>query len=564
MPMARRWIFPATSDPGAVVKIRSQLGVPAFLADLLVRRGFADPAAAEAQLHPRLRSLSAPEALPQMDLAVERISLALRQRERIALYGDYDVDGVTSLAILARLFKAYGAEVPCFLPLRAEEGYGLSEAGVDRCCELHRPQLLIAVDCGTTSVREIARLRARGIDVVVLDHHEEGAGRPDCVALVNPKLGDEFHYLCSAGVAFKLAHALMKASRIEGVDLREYLDLVALATVADIVPLVGENRIFVSHGLRQMERTRWAGLAALKQVSGVGAPIRVSDVGFRMGPRINAAGRLGPAAEALALLLTDDPREADRLAAGLDAHNRERQSVERLVVDEAGKWVDRNFQPGSDTTIVAGSRDWHIGVLGVVASRIMRRHHRPTFVVGFDESGAGKGSGRSIEGLPLVELLRECAGHLEKFGGHDMAAGISISEKSFPAFRNAFEAATRGVATEEMLAPRLRLDGEVLLRELDYSLMEAQDLLEPFGNSNPQPVLFSRAVTPAGAPRVMKEKHLRLEFSLGRERIPAVFFNAPLEDLPRPPWDIAYTMEWNHWNGRSEPQLRLLEVRHAE
>ena len=562
--MRRRWIFPSNANPGAASKIRSELGVPGFIADMLVRRGFSDPASAEAQLHPRLRALSAPEDLPEMGAATERILAALRGKERIALYGDYDVDGITSLAILARVLRAYGAEVPCFLPLRAEEGYGLSEAGVDRCLELHNPSLLIAVDCGTTSVKEIARLRSRGVDVVVLDHHEPGPERPECVALVNPKLGSNFHYLCSAGVVFKLAHALLKSSRVEGVDLREYLDLVALATIADIVPLVEENRIFVSHGLRQMEHTRWPGLAALKQVSGVGSPIRVGDVGFRMGPRINAAGRLGPASEALALLLTEDFREADRLAAGLDAHNRERQGVERQVVKEAEDWVDKNYQPGSDVSIVAGSRDWHIGVLGVVASRLMRRHHRPTFVVGFDENGAGKGSGRGIEGLSLVELLRDCSEHLEKFGGHEMAAGISIQEKSFPAFREAFESAARGAATDEMLVPRLNLDCEVPLREIDYALMETQDLLEPFGNSNPQPVLFSRAVTPASAPRVMKEKHLRVEFSVGREKMAAVFFNAPVEDLPRPPWDIAYTLEWNHWNGRSEPQLRLLEVRHAE
>ena len=562
--MRRRWIFPSNANPVAASKIRSELGVPGFIADMLVRRGFADPASAEAQLHPRLRALSAPEDLPEMGAATERILTALRDNERIALYGDYDVDGITSLAILARVLRAYGAEAPSFLPLRAEEGYGLSEAGVDRCLELHNPSLLIAVDCGTTSVKEIARLRSRGVDVVVLDHHEPGPERPDCVALVNPKLGSSFHYLCSAGVVFKLAHALLKSSRVEGVDLREYLDLVALATIADIVPLVDENRIFVSHGLRQMENTRWAGLAALKQVSGVGSPIRVGDVGFRMGPRINAAGRLGPASEALALLLTEDFREADRLAAGLDAHNRERQGVERHVVKEAEEWVDKNFQSNSDVSIVAGSRDWHIGVLGVVASRLMRRHHRPTFVVGFDENGAGKGSGRGIEGLSLVELLRDCSEHLEKFGGHEMAAGISIHEKSFPAFREAFESAARGAATDEMLVPRLNLDCEVQLREIDYALMETQDLLEPFGNSNPQPVLFSRAVTPASAPRVMKEKHLRVEFSVGREKMSAVFFNAPVEDLPRPPWDIAYTLEWNHWNGRSEPQLRLLEVRHAE
>ncbi|MFM8715476.1 MAG: single-stranded-DNA-specific exonuclease RecJ, partial [Spartobacteria bacterium] len=388
--------------------------MPGFLAELLLKRGVADGASAEAYLKPRLRSLSAPEQLPEMAAAVARILTAMDRRERIVLYGDYDVDGITSLAILARFFKACGTTVPCFLPLRAEEGYGLSEAGVDRCLEMHAPQLLLAVDCGTTSVREIAALRRRGVDVIVLDHHEPGAERPDCVALVNPKCGAEFHYLCSAGVVFKLAHAILKARPVEGVDLREYLDLVALATVADIMPLVDENRIFVSHGLRQMERTRWAGLAALQRVADVPTPVKAGDISFRMGPRINAVGRLGPAMEALQLLLADDPAEASRLAEELDAHNRERQGVERHVVRDAEEWVAKNFNPDTQASIVAGSRDWHIGVLGVVASRIMRQYHRPTFVIGFDESGAGKGSGRSIEGLPLVTMLRDCAGHLEK------------------------------------------------------------------------------------------------------------------------------------------------------
>jgi single-stranded-DNA-specific exonuclease len=429
---------------------------------------------------------------------------------------------------------------------------------------MHAPQLLLAVDCGTTSVREIAALRRRGVDVIVLDHHEPGAERPDCVALVNPKCGAEFHYLCSAGVVFKLAHAILKARPLEGLDLKEYLDLVALATVADIVPLVEENRIFVSHGLRQMERTRWVGLAALQRVADVPTPVKAGDISFRMGPRINAAGRLGPAMEALQLLLADDPVEASRLAEGLDAHNRERQGVERHVVRDAEEWVAKNFNPDTQASIVAGSRDWHIGVLGVVASRIMRQYHRPTFIIGFDDSGAGKGSGRSIEGLPLVAMLRDCAGHLKKFGGHDMAAGISLSESSLPAFRDAFEAAAQAIANEEMLAPRLRLDCELGLGDIDASVLESQDLLEPFGNSNSQPVMFSRAVAPAGEPRVMKEKHLRIEFLCGRRRVSAIFFNAPVNAMPRPPWDIAYTLDWNVWQGRAEPQLRIVEVRHAE
>ena len=562
--MQRRWIFPSAPDASSLSRVRREAEVPGFLAELLLKRGVADGASADAYLKPRLRSLSAPEQLPEMEVAVARILTAMDRRERVVLYGDYDVDGITSLAILARFFKACGITVPCFLPLRAEEGYGLSEAGVERCLEMHAPQLLLALDCGTTSVREIAALRRRGVDVIVLDHHEPGAERPDCVALVNPKCGVEFHYLCSAGVVFKLAHAILKARPVAGIDLREYLDLVALATVADIVPLVDENRIFVSHGLRQMEHTRWAGLVALQRVADVPTPVKAGDISFRMGPRINAAGRLGPAMEALQLLLADDPAEASRLAEGLDAHNRERQGVERHVVRDAEEWVAKNFNPDTQASIVAGSRDWHIGVLGVVASRIMRQYHRPTFIIGFDDSGAGKGSGRSIEGLPLVTMLRDCAGHLEKFGGHDMAAGISLNESSLSSFRDAFESAAQAIASEEMLTPRLRLDCELGLGDIDASVLESQDLLEPFGNSNPQPLMFSRAVAPAGEPRLMKEKHLRIEFLCGRRRVPAVFFNAPVNDMPRPPWDIAYTLDWNVWQGRAEPQLRIVEVRHAE
>ncbi len=561
--MQRRWVFPSPCDPLAAGRLHRALDVPVFLAELLVRRGHSEPERAEGFLNPRLRSLQAPELIPGMAEAAARVLGTVRQGGRIVLYGDYDVDGVTSLAILSRVLKAYGADVECFLPMRVEEGYGLSAAGLERCCELHRPDLLVAVDCGTTSVKEIAGLRARGIDVVVLDHHEPGESLPDCTALVNPKCGYDFHYLCSGGLAFKLAHAMFKQSPLAGLDLKEFLDLVALATVADIVPLTGENRVFVRHGLRQMASTRWPGIAALMRVAGVGSPVRGSDVGFRLGPRINAAGRLGPAQDALRLLLTDDPDEAARLADGLDAHNRERQGIERAVTREAEEWAEQNFVAGRDTTIVAGSRDWHVGVIGVVASRIMRRHHRPTFIVGFDESGAGKGSGRSIEGLSLVDLLRKCSGHLEKFGGHDMAAGISVGENNFPAFRDAFEAAAREVATGDLLVPRLLLDAEIELHDLEDSLLEAQDLIEPFGSANAQPLLFTRSVSPAAAPRVMKDKHLKIEFSAGRRRLPAVFFNARLDDLPRPPWDVAYMLDWNSWQGRTESQMRIVEIRSA-
>ena len=561
--MRKHWNFPTHPDAQLVASIQHDLGIPAFLAAMLVNRGFNATAQAEAYMTPRLRSLTAPECLPDMSAAVTRLTLALQRNERIVIYGDYDVDGVTSLAILTRFLQAYGADPACFLPHRVDEGYGLSEQGIARCITEHDPRLLIAVDCGTNSINEIAALRKRGVDVIVLDHHEPGSVRPDCIALVNPKCGDSLHYLCSAGVVFKLAHAMLKASPVDDLDLRDLLDFVALATVADIVPLIGENRILVRHGLRQMEHTRWPGLRALQDIAGIGSPIRSSDIGFRMGPRINAAGRLGAANEALSLLLTDDALEAHRIASGLDARNRERQSVEKNVVRDAENWVSKHFDPNSQTSIVAGSRDWHVGVIGVVAARLMRQYHRPTFVIGFDAEGAGKGSGRSIEGLSLVSLLNDCAEHLEKFGGHDMAAGITISESRLEAFREAFESASRSIATADMLIPKLDLDCEVPLDDVGAPLLETLAQLEPFGNSNARPLMVSRGVAPSSAPRVMKEKHLRLEFGSGRHRVSAVFFNAPVENMPRPPWDIAYTLDWNTWQGRSEPQLQIVEVRSA-
>jgi single-stranded-DNA-specific exonuclease len=560
--MLRRWILPQAVDPAAASTLSREHGVPRFVADLLLAAGFQEQESVERFLHPRLRALSDPNLLPDMPAAVARLDAALRRRERIVLYGDYDVDGVASLALLHRVLTAYGGRVECFLPLRAEEGYGLSEAGLERCIELHAPELLVAVDCGTCSTAEIAKLRARGIDVLVLDHHEPGSTRPDCTALVNPKLGDDFAYLCSVGIAFKTAHALLKAVPLPGFDLREMLDLVALATICDLVPLVGENRILVRAGLEQMTRSRWPGIAALLRVSSVMPPVRASDIGFRLGPRINAAGRLGTAQAALQLLLTNDPAEATQLAASLDAQNRERQAVERQVAIEVERWVEANFDATRHATIVAGSRDWHQGVLGIVASRIMRRHHRPTLVVGFDETGRGKGSGRSIEGLSLVEALRRCETHLGNFGGHEMAAGLNVHEEAFDAFREAFETTARDMVTDEMLVPRLRLDAEVSLAGFGEDLLEAQRLLEPFGNGNRQPVLFLRGVRPAAEPRVLKEKHLRLSFEGGRS-LSAIFFNGAEQPLPRPPWDVAFHLERNEYHGRVEAQMQVVAIRSA-
>jgi single-stranded-DNA-specific exonuclease len=561
--MQRQWIFPSADGDAVVGRLSGELSIPVFLARVLIRNGLGDFNAAASFLEPRLRQLQDPFLIPEMEEAVARIRQAIEGREGIVLYGDYDVDGVASLALLQRILTAMGARVSCFLPLRAEDGYGLSPSGVERCFEQYSPELLIAVDCGTNSAREVAVIRTRGADVIVLDHHEVSGERPDCAALVNPKAEGRFHYLCSAGVAFKVAHALLKRWPNPGIDLKDYLDIVALATLADLVPLVGENRILVYRGLQQMARTRWPGLAALMTISNVRPPVRGSDVGFRLGPRINASGRLGTALESLRLLLCDDICEATQVADSLDRQNRERQTVERELIREVEQWVEEHYDASSHTSIVAGRREWHHGVLGIVAARIMRRHYRPTLLVGFDDGGLGKGSGRSIEGLSLVEALRPCACHLEKFGGHEMAAGVTVHQDRFEGFRQAFEISTRERVNDDILTPKLRLDAELSMEDISLSLVQMQELLEPYGMGNSQPIFAARMVTPATTPRILKERHLRFDFRAGRRLIQAIYFRGAEETLPRPPWDVAFTLERNEFNGYVGVQMQVVAIRAA-
>ena len=542
------------------------------MAGLLARRGYGTGAAAHAFLHPKLNLLSDPFALPNMPAAIDRILRALENGERIVLYGDYDVDGVTSLAILSGLLKAYGADTECFLPMRMEEGYGLSAEGVARCVQTLRPQLLIAVDCGTASVREIGALQVAGVDVVVFDHHEAQAQLPDCFALVNPKLGDTYHYLCSAGLVFKVCHALLKRRPLPGYDLKDSLDLVALGTVADLVPLVEENRIFVRRGANVVANSGRPGVRALMEVAGVKGPVRPVDIGYRLGPRLNAAGRLGTAQAAFELLTTTDEARARALATSLDQQNRERQTVEQRTLLEAQIQLDTLWQgaaPLQHAAIVVGSRGWHPGVLGIVASRLMRSHHRPTLVIGFDEKGVGKGSGRSIQGLSLVGALTQCAPHLDKFGGHEMAAGLTLKEASFPQFQTDFCRLVRELLSDEQLTPRLHLDAEVSLNELDADFLSCHEALQPFGMGNPQPTFLARGVVPAAEPRVLKERHLKFQLRQSRSggrgwATPAIFFNASVNDLPPPPWDIAFQVEANEFRGETNLQVQLQAIRAAD
>jgi len=565
MSSGKRWILaPTPADRDSGIAWRDICNLPC-IAELLKRKGFASPNEVSAFLQPRLSSLGDPFLLPNMDAAVTRIFRAIDNRERIVLFGDYDVDGVTSLALLSEMLRSYGVAPELFLPLRMEEGYGMSRESVDRCCEQHHPQLLIAVDCGTSSLAEIGELKCRGVDVIVLDHHEPKSVLPACVAVVNPKTetGCPFQYLCSVGLAFKLCHALLKRRPAPGFDLKANLDLVALGTVADIVPLQNENRIFVQRGIDEIARTKRPGLRKLLEVAAVRRPILAEDIAFRLGPRLNAAGRLATAEKALQLLLTRDETEATELATLLDTQNRERQSVEKGICGEAESELRNVHDPENDACIIVGARNWHPGVLGIVASRLARKYHRPTVVVGFDSAGLGKGSGRSIEGFSLIEALGYCEKWLEKFGGHEMAAGLTVREENFPAFTEAFRKASHDLLSAEDLRPRLHLDHEITFSELNDELLRWHQVLEPFGAGNRHPLFFARAVEPTVTPQILKEKHLVLRLRQKNHFQRAIFFDGASLPLPSPPWDMAFRLNADEYQGETRLAIRVEALRES-
>lgn len=540
-------------------------GTHPLVARILQQRGYRTPEEQLAFLDPKLGALGDPFMLPGVAPATERILLAADRGERVVLYGDYDVDGITSLTLFKTILVAYGIDARTFLPHRMDEGYGLSLDGLGRCLEEHSPDLLIAVDCGTTSIEEIAWLKGEmGVDTIVCDHHEARPdGHPDCVALVNPKLGGDLHYLCSAGVVFKIAHGLLKRRPLAGFDLRDYLDIVAVGTVADIVPLVGENRALVRRGLHQLGRSRNVGLAALAEAAGATAPFDSADIGFKLGPRLNASGRLDSAQDSLDLLLASDPGQARTLAEGLDSRNRERQRIEAKIREQALAMVAEGFDPDRDVAIVLGSVEWHAGVVGIVASRISKRFNRPTFIIAFEGDGTGKGSGRSIEGISLVAAIDECRQYLSKGGGHDMAAGISLTRDQLDAFREAFSSAVRKQINGDELTPRLYIDAETKLGEISDELLPSYLQMEPLGQHNPRPIFMIRGVQPAAEPRVLKERHLRLSLRQQGVTREAMFFGGNEQPLPRPPWDIAFSVNRNEFRGRVSLQMIVEDIRSA-
>ncbi len=572
-----RWTYtPIPSD--AVEALSKSVGVSRVLAELLLRAGVKEPEACAQFLRPTLAALNDPFLLRNLDLATARLRQAIAQREQVVVLGDYDVDGVSSTALLVSILRRFDLQPRFIVPRRSEDGYGLSRSAIDRALEGGRPNLFIVLDCGTNSHEEVAYLRSQGIDVIVLDHHRSKERPLEDGILINPHVHcdeaaeeEPWRHLCTVGLVFKLAHGLLKQLRAENhpvafrIKLKDHLDFVALGTVADLVPLHGENRILARHGLSILEQTRRPGLRALMSIAGVRPEhgLNPVDISFRLGPRINASGRLADAALSVELLLSEDQAFCEDTARQLDVFNRERQDIERKITEEAEHMIETQYadMPG----IVLFSENWHPGVVGIVAGRVSRKYNRPCIVLG-NEGELGKGSGRSVEGVNLVQVLGTCSEHLTSWGGHPMAVGIAVPKIHVDAFREQFAQAVRthlgGDATER----RLDIAAWLMPEQVTSRFMEELDALHPFGQGHPEPVFGIRGVVLRSRPDVFKEQHFRFHFDDARgRRLHGVAWKFAHRLPPvGVPIDLAVELKWNHFNDRKLLQLGLIDWRLTE
>jgi len=575
--MKFRWTI-VPPQPLLAERLASSLKISSLLAQCLLNRGLSEPPAIEKFLSPRLKNLADPFLLPNMAPAVDRLLQAHKRREPLVIFGDYDVDGVTSTALLLEVLRQLGWSADAYLPNRMDEGYGLSRDGVENCLKKFPVKLLLAVDCGSTAGETIAWLREINVDVIVLDHHQVSNPAPAAVALVNPQLltpnsqlPTSFVELCSVGLAFKLAHALLKRGRETGLpcaaefDLKPLLDLVALGTIADLVPLSGENRILVTAGLEKLNATQRPGILALKQVAQSPEKIGVVDVGFQLAPRLNASGRLETAEASLRLLLAETLAEALPLAQNLDARNRERQKIEKSIVEEVTGVVRSKFDAQKDFVIVEGQLLWHIGVVGIVASRVLSEFYRPTIILGGD-AGEWRGSGRSIAGFDLAAALRACDDLLIKHGGHAMAAGLTIAPDKVDLFRQRMNSLAQRSLKPADFQPPLRLDAEVDLNEISLASLAELEKLKPTGQGNPALQFCARKLAHKKPLQRMgaKKQHVKMWVTDGAVTHEAVWWNAGEGSLPVGQFDLAFAPSLNEYNGRTTVQLKVLDWQPAE
>jgi len=560
---SRLWVFREV-DPIQRAAFAQALSISSATASLLLARGVTTLDQAAAWM--TTGTPHDPFLIPDMEQAVDRFHRALSDGEQICFYGDYDVDGMSATSIYLSFFRGLGAKASAYVPHRVWEGYGLNEGAI-RTLASEGVTLLVTSDCGTTSHREIALANQLGMDVIVTDHHQTDETMPPALAMMNPhRRGAEYPFrgLCSGGLAYKVAVAYEKKYGAGQLPLESLLDLVALSTIADVVPLTDENRLFVREGLTQITRGARCGLRALKYVSGVTAACTAEAIAFKLAPRLNAVGRLEHAIKGVQLLTTDSDVEAKQLAEELDQLNRARQRLESEIMREALAQVDADKLPGA---IVLASRHWHLGVVGIVAARLVERFHRPAIVIAVNEQGIGKGSARTVPGFDLYQGIAACRELIVAFGGHPSAAGVTIAEDRLPEFAERFSTIASHWTQQAQSVSALHLDSEVRLEEVTHRLLQEIGTLHPFGAGNPEPMFVGRGLEIMQA-RVVGEKHLKMTLRQGRSlAFDGIGFGMKSLEAQgisiRMPVDVAFTPEMNHWNGYDRIQLRIRDIRPA-
>ncbi|MBN2301693.1 MAG: single-stranded-DNA-specific exonuclease RecJ [Lentisphaerae bacterium] len=565
------WITP-DADNRKAKNIADKLSLPLPIAQVLVGRGIDNASDADAFLTPRLSSLPDPFILPDMAAAVDRIWKAIDRNERIVVHGDYDADGVTATALMTLVLRSLGGNIETFIPNRMTDGYGFTTKTLAQCITDYSPSLIITVDCGTAAIDWPSDPLADDLDVIITDHHEPSGKPAKALAIVNPKVGGDHSaaQLAGVGVAFKLCHAIVKQGmannrpEVSNIDLRNMLDLVAVGTIADVVSLRNENRVLVKHGMYRLDSSQRPGFKALREIAKVpNTPITARQISFLIAPRINAVGRMGHADSALELLLTSNIDRAFELAAVLDSANIERRRTEDIICEEALSQVDL-LPTDKRSGIVVGGDGWHIGTIGIVASRICETYFCPAVVVAFDNSGVGRGSCRSIENINMLDMLGACSELLVEFGGHKMAAGLTIRREKYEEFQAKFNAVCSLAFPSQYRRKPITIDAWLSrLGDADEILFDAIEKLRPFGAENESPVFAVKNVKVIGCPRLVgaNRQHLKLSVGSGGTMMDAIAFDMGNRNLPPVELDIAFHLERNTYMGRANLQLNVVDFR---
>jgi single-stranded-DNA-specific exonuclease len=571
--MDKRWVVKEKGDTVVVKQLAGTLGVSDSLANLMVQRNITSSEEAEAFFNPSLDYLHDPFLMKDMNIAVDRISTAVKKNEKILVYGDYDVDGTTAVALMYSFLKDQYSNVDYYIPDRYKEGYGVSFQGLDYAFQTNC-KLVITLDCGIKAVEKVKYARTKGLDVIICDHHYPGDEIPKALAVLDPKQPScDYPYkeLSGCGVGFKLIHAYSRVHGLPFSSIYHYLDLVAVSIASDIVPITGENRVLAYFGLKQLNESPRTGLKEIIRESEVSRSLTVEDVVFKIGPRINAAGRMETGSKAVDLLVSTDTRLATGISKEISNFNIERRSVDRIITTEAMRMISEDQRNVNSRTTVLYNPTWKKGVIGIVASRLIETYYRPTVIL-TESNGFATGSARSVQGYDLYQAIEACSDLLESFGGHMFAAGLTLKKENIRPFMERFEKHVYNTITEEQLMPRVFIDTELSFSEINEDFFRTMSLFQPFGPENMSPVFVSRNVFDTGAGRMVGSngEHLKLDLcqeSTGRKSFPAIAFNQAnhIEYIRGGnPFDICYSLEMNEFRGNKNLQLNIRDIKTPE